>query len=217
MLAPEVREANVVTPIADVPRLNYKARIPESVVVAAVKPGALSIDPIPLPEIKFFPPNPSSKNLPGSKERPSSLTNFDSRTELRVGTSPAAESTLANQEYKITHVSIQIREEQQRARAIQIAKSLCTAGYTVAEIELVAKERSYPSAGDIRYYYAEQSGEAEQIAAVIGDAGVPLKARRLLGFDGLSRNRIEIWLPVVGSGDEQPADRRFSCRPLHLI
>jgi hypothetical protein len=210
--APEVRKANVATPIADPPRLDDEARIPESV-VAAVKPVTFSIDPIPLPEIKVLPTRPSSKNLPGSKERASSLPTLDSRSDLKVGSSPAAQSPLANREYKIARVSIQIREEQQRARAIQIAKSLCTSGYTVAEIELVAKQRSYPSAGDIRYYYAEQNREAEQIAAVIGDAGVPLKARLLLGFDALSRNRIEIWLPVVGSGDEQPADRHFSCGP----
>src|SRR5262249_38233078 len=154
-------------PIADLPRLDYKAPTPESVAVAAVRPITFSIGPIPWSEIDIFPTSPSSETLLGSEERKGLLTNVDS---------PPVAASLANGEYKIANVSIQIREDQQRARAIRIAQRLCTAGYTVAEIELVAKVKSYPSAGGIRYYYDEQSGEAEQIAALIADASAPLKA-----------------------------------------
>jgi len=191
---PEVMKPNLSRRIADLPRLNYEAPIPETIAVAAVKPIAFAIEPIPLPGTEILSMSPQSK--------------------ARLAVPPAAEPPLASREYKITYVSMQIREEQQRARAIQIAKSLCAAGYTVGGIELVAKERPYPSAGDIRYYYAEQSTEAEQVAALVGDNGAPLRARRLAGFNGVSRNRIEIWLPVVvGSADEQQADRHFSCGP----
>lgn len=212
LLAPEVTETNVATPIAAVSKLSYKPPIPELFVMAAISPVTFSIDPIPLPDVRTFPTIPSSKNLPGPTERTGSQTNLDSLTELREGM-PPAESPVENRGYKITYVSIQIRDEQQRAGAIQIAKSLCMAGYMVPEIELVAKEKSYPSTGDIRYYYAEQGREADQIATLIGRTDALLKVRRLAGFDNLPRNRIEIWLPAVGSADMQPADRNFSCRP----
>jgi hypothetical protein len=206
-------KANVAPPIVDVPRLHYEPRIPEQFVVAAVEPVIFSIGPISLPEVKTSPPNPSSENLSGSKERTNSRTNLDSLAELGAAPSPAARSPATDGEYKITYVSIQFRDEQQRAGAIQISKDLCKVGYVVPGIELVAKERSYPAAGGIRYYYAEQSAEAEQIAALIGPASAPLTTRRLAGFDGLPRNRIEIWLPAVQSANVQTADRNFSCKP----
>lgn len=128
-------------------------------------------------------------------------------------TQAATEVAAPSEAYKIRLVFLHIRNEPQRASAIDLAQRLCAAGYAVPGIEHVAEPRSYPARGDIRYYYAEQRGEAERIAALAGPAANPMVARRLVGLDGLPRDRVEIWLADARVAERAQANRRFSCAP----
>lgn len=141
---------------------------------------------------------------------------------------PAAPGKLANAapapaaaapgsgEYAVVRAFLHIRAESQRAAAIDIANSLCAAGYVVPGIEQVSG--AYPVDGQIRYYYRQQAADAGRALELASSAAAKAKwpgAFRSVLFarDGLPKERVEIWLPPKGGERAARADKSFRCAP----
>jgi tetratricopeptide (TPR) repeat protein len=122
--------------------------------------------------------------------------------------------------FKIRRVFLHIAKESDRADAIALAQSLCSAGYSMPGIQLITSA-SYPGQLDVRYYYAQQQQEAGQIASLVSHgatqahapAGWSAQARisQLTGYPNLPPERVEIWLPAGPDRQAQPGQRGFRC------
>lgn len=149
--------------------------------------------------------------------------------ELEADPNGAASMPLAvaiDPAFKVRLVFLHIRQESERGTAIRIAEALCNEhGYSIPGIERIAPPRPYPRIGDLRYYHSEQEGEAtriglsiERLMAEEGWRDTRLSVLPLVGFDGLPRDRVEVWLPERDTGPgvelaEERAPPRFACFP----
>jgi len=129
--------------------------------------------------------------------------------------------------FKIRYVYIQVRSEADRALGQRVAESLCDTGlaraadarYSAPGIEVIGADRPYPPRPEVRYYYAQQQGEAAAIAAIVAQtSGAQLRLRPVVGIDNLPKDRLEVWLPAsdtapeVGATTNAERRQRFSCR-----
>lgn len=149
--------------------------------------------------------------------------------DLANAISPVVErapSTESEDLFDVRQVFLHIRSEQDRARAIEIARGLCEAGYFMPGIQVIGEPRAYPEQGSVRYYYPVQETEAGRVAqtarAAAQQSGVNAWAQLgapqvLSGFSDLPGDRIEVWLPpltAAAAETDAPGRRGFTCTPL---
>lgn len=101
--------------------------------------------------------------------------------------------------FKVQTIFYHIRDEADRAVAAGASDRLNAAGYKPAGVELVPTP--YPAG--VRYYYPEQREEARKISDMIKEAygdqwsDEAFNIVLLKGFQGLPRDRVEVWLPSI--------------------
>jgi hypothetical protein len=98
--------------------------------------------------------------------------------------------------YPPPRVFIQFVGEGDRSEVESLRDSMSAAGWRVPGIELVARGHT---AGDVRYYHAEQRACAEELAAVMArSTGRPFGVVSLEGsYRNLPENQLELWLPPL--------------------
>lgn len=142
---------------------------------------------------------------------------------------PMLESARGGEEenlFDIRQVFLHIRNDADRARAMEIGRSLCEAGYFMPGIELVSEPRAYPQEGSVHFYYPAQDTQAasitQSVRAAAQQQGVSAWSalpapRALSGFSDLPGDRVEVWLPPLApeaAATSAAGQRGFRCTPL---
>jgi len=93
----------------------------------------------------------------------------------------------------MTLVYVHVRSEAQRAWAERLVRPLARKGIRVTGIRMV---KTGPGESDLRYFRAQEAGEAARVARALREAGVPApRVKRVAGFESQSKPRqFELWL-----------------------
>lgn len=95
------------------------------------------------------------------------------------------------------------RDEASIARGVQ--RELGSAGFRVLVVEFRSEDSRVP----VRYFYPQDSAQAELVAARVRSAllevGIerPITAQQIQNYRNLPEGRIEVWLPVLGAQTAQ--------------
>ncbi|MEM6901362.1 MAG: toll/interleukin-1 receptor domain-containing protein [Pseudomonadota bacterium] len=141
-------------------------------------------------------------------DAPSDEVSSGTRAPRQSGTRslslPPPPTRIYDPEFKVSEVFLHISKEEDRAAALALSEILAANGYRVLGIELIPSTDGLNRS--VRYYHGAQEEEAEDLRALCAEGAAPLgkaawadeSTYRMLSlegrYEGLPKNRIEIWL-----------------------